>query len=247
MEAGCRTKAVLLVGVLPHLWCCCCDGVIVKSGVWSARITRCFSAILLRLTGLIDDGDCILKPDTSCHIGQVLQAPELPLPHLYREPQLKYQAQQRISRHAVLSPGRSQPNRGEAQFDRVVVRMCTRGSKANRDFQAPFYQEVQYYWLVSCQAYGPRSGIGHFRAIPRPEALCFGAFWRLERARAYREGRLRGLNRPGGMGSAYRSIDLSDDEIQNSSSSSTTKQWPVVLNHARVQATVYITNEARVY
>ncbi|MBA2593897.1 MAG: hypothetical protein H0U97_17250 [Gammaproteobacteria bacterium] len=34
---------------------------------------------------------------------------------------------------------------------------------------------------MSCQAYGSAAGIGHFRALPRPEALWFGAFWRLGR------------------------------------------------------------------
>ena len=40
-------------------------------------------------------------------------------------------------------------------------------------------------------------GSGTFRAFHRPEAPSFGVFWRPERVRANREGRLRGLNRPG--------------------------------------------------
>ena len=58
---------------------------------------------------------------------------------------------------------------------------------------ALFRLEVGYCWaceLSSMRVLG--LGSGHFRALPRPEALCFGAFWRLGRARAKGEGRLRG-------------------------------------------------------
>ena len=47
-----------------------------------------------------------------------------------------------------------------------------------------------------------RSRSGNFRVLPQPEALCFGAFWCLGRARAKGKGRLKGLN-PDGIGDRW--------------------------------------------
>ncbi len=60
----------------------------------------------------------------------------------------------------------------------------------NRDFKRPFSSRGRVLLgSLAVKHTGPRPRIG---ALPRPEALCFGAFWRLGRARANREGRLRG-------------------------------------------------------
>ena len=58
---------------------------------------------------------------------------------------------------------------------------------------ALFRQEGGYCWARELSSMRvPRLEPGYFRALHRPEALGFGAFWRLGRARAKGEGRLRG-------------------------------------------------------
>ena len=55
-------------------------------------------------------------------------------------------------------------------------------------------------------------GSGNFRAIHRPEAPSFGAFWCLARVKAKGEGRLRELNRmEGGIG--WRSGHVEESEV----------------------------------
>ena len=68
----------------------------------------------------------------------------------------------------------------------------------NRNSNAILRQEVGYGWareLSSIRVLGLESG--HFRALPRPEALCFGAFWRLGPRKGQGGGSTQGLNRMG--------------------------------------------------
>jgi hypothetical protein len=66
--------------------------------------------------------------------------------------------------------------------------------KGNRDSKPPFPSRGRVTaGPVSCQAYGSSAwDRGIFGELPRPEALCFGAFWRRGLARAKAEGRLTG-------------------------------------------------------
>ena len=68
-----------------------------------------------------------------------------------------------------------------------------------RKTNALFRQEEQYCCaskLSNMRVLGLQ--LGTFRSLHRPEALCFGAFWRLGRAQAEVDCRLRGVNRTGG-------------------------------------------------
>ena len=69
-----------------------------------------------------------------------------------------------------------------------------------RKTNALFRQEEQYCCaskLSNMRVLGLQ--LGTFRSLHRPEALCFGAFWRLGRAQAEGDCRLRGVNRTEGV------------------------------------------------
>src|SRR5919106_3495128 len=61
---------------------------------------------------------------------------------------------------------------------------------------ALFYRQEKYCWASELSNTRVLElGSGNFRAIHRPEALSFGAFWRLARVKVRGKGRLREMNR----------------------------------------------------